>query len=70
MRDQIGGTMIKTGIVQSRSEGLAVGIRLLESGLLSLHGEDEPLRVDAEALRKLNVEKLWRSFKSVLLIPC
>ena len=61
----------KTGIVQSRSEGLAVAsIRLLETGLLSLHGEDEPFRVDAEALRKLSVEKLAKFSKSVLLIPC
>ena len=48
----------KTGIVQGRSEGLAIAsIRLLESGLLSLHGEDEPFRVDAEALRKLSKER-------------
>lgn len=60
----------KTGIVQSRSEGLAVAsIRLLESGLLSLHGEDEPFRVDAEALRKLSVEKLGEVFQVSAVNP-
>ena len=54
----------KTGIVQGRSEGLALAsIRLLESGLLSLNGEDEPFRVDAEALKKLNAKKLGEAFQ-------
>ena len=54
----------KTGIVKGRSEGLALAsIRLLESGLLSLNGEDEPFRVDAEALKKLNAKKLGEAFQ-------
>ena len=60
----------KTGIVQSRSEGLALAsIRLLESGLLSLYGEDEPFRVDAEALRKLSTEKLGEVFQVSAVNP-
>ena len=54
----------KTGIVKGRSEGLALAsIRLLESGLLSLNGEDEPFRVDAEALKKLDTKKLGEAFQ-------
>ena len=43
-------------------------IRLLESGLLSLHGEEEPFRVDAEAL-KISVEKLGEVFKVSAVNP-
>ena len=60
----------KTGIVQGRSEGLAIAsIRLLESGLLSLHGEDEPFRVDAEALKKLSTEELGEVFQVSAVNP-
>ena len=48
----------KTGIVCGRSEGLALAsIRLVESGLLSLHGQDDPFRVDAEPLKRLSSQK-------------
>jgi hypothetical protein len=42
-----------------RSEGLALAsIRLLESGILSDHGKDDPFRVDASALKNLTKENL------------
>ena len=60
----------KTGIVCGRSEGLALAsIRLLESGLLSLYGQDDPFRVDAAKLRKLSAKKLGEAFQASAANP-
>jgi hypothetical protein len=53
-----------TGLVYGRSEGLALAsIRLVESGLLSRYGKDDPIRVDAEALEKLSPNQLAEMFQ-------
>ena len=54
----------KTGISSGRSEGLAIAsIRLVESGLLSANGKDDPFRVDACALEGLTKEELGLAFQ-------
>jgi len=53
-----------TGFVCGRSEGLALAsIRLVESGRLSRHGLDDPLRVDAMALEAISAADLAEVFQ-------
>ncbi|MEK9606058.1 MAG: DUF1688 family protein [Gammaproteobacteria bacterium] len=54
----------KSGITFDRSEGLAIAsLRLFESGLLSLNGSDDPLRVDALPLKNITPEILASLFQ-------
>lgn len=54
----------KSGVTFDRSEGLAIAsLRLFESGLLSLNGLDDPLRVDAVPLKNITPEILASSFQ-------
>ena len=54
----------KSGITFDRSEGLAIAsLRLFESGLLSLNGLDDPLRVDALPLKNITPQILASLFQ-------
>ena len=54
----------KSGSTFDRSEGLAIAsLRLFESGLLSLNGLDDPLRVDANSLKNITPEILASLFQ-------
>lgn len=53
-----------TGLNYNRSEGLAIAsIRLMETGALSQFGKDDPIRVDASALRELSADRLAKEFQ-------
>jgi len=53
-----------TGLVYGRSEGLALAsIRLVQSGLLSRYGREDPVRVDAVALESLTPHQLAETFQ-------
>ena len=48
---------IETGLIFGRSEGLALAsLRLIQSGILSIYGDEDPVRVDAERL--INITSL------------
>lgn len=55
---------LQTGLVRGRSEGLAIAsIRLIESGVLSRYGKDDPIRVDPSALKALKASDLGQAFQ-------
>lgn len=54
----------QTGLTYGRSEGLAIAsIRLIESGVLSDSGKDDPVRVDSSALQRLQSDDLAVAFQ-------
>jgi hypothetical protein len=58
-----------SGITATRSEGLALAsLRWFESGALSDH-PDDPLRVDAAALERIDTDLLEQAFQSTSATP-
>ena len=54
----------ETGLTYRRSEGLALAsLRLLQSGILSQYGQDDPLRVDARQLTTIAATDIAQAFQ-------